>query len=921
MKLISRIALILALSALLSSCGDSSTAEDHAVAARAYMDNKDYAAALIEFRNAAHKAPDNSEVRYELARLSLATGDFTSAEKEISRAEQLGLDKAIAQPILIESLFRLQRYDEVTQVGETFEEGMPKYQRAKSAALVGQSYIALEEYAKAEKSMLFALSVDPASVEAMIGMSILSAIKSRADKAMDWALKARDADPSSDRAWSAVGDVESSMGDSDAAYKSYSEAITRANYITLDVAKRARMEIETARYTEAESSISQLRQSPYAEYWYLDHLSGLLHFSASRYQDAANAFDASLIAVPGYVESLLYAALSHIQLGHIEQASALAERVDRELPRSLKAKRLKGLVLLEKGDFDGAQEVLLAIEQDDVKNVDLIRLLGMLQLYKGNTREALKYSSKLLAIAPNSTQTKEFQMLTSLIAGEDLSTYVPDLSGSKEAYNREVLLAISDFKEGRAAAARERAQKLAKDYPAALDPLQIVAATYLAIGDWEAGRKATHKILEVFPGNKDALMNLAKLELITGNNERVGKTLAELMERYSGDSDVFLFAYDMNFRLGDTKTALQTLEAGLSTVENKADLSRALISSYFANKDYQRVIGTANDIDDDQLGLSPEIVEMIGLSYASRGNFSLAIKSLNRFMKLQAPTSRSYSNYGDVLAKAADTGGAIAAYKSAISLDPDDLGIRIKLINLLGQTGQIEQADTILEEAVIRFGTIPDLVASEGWLALVKKDFGHAEQKFRESLENQSTAKNTILLARALCYQGKPEQCLGVLDEWLRTHPDDLDVLLHKAGSFLGQENAEKALESYQAILKFYPQHVPTLNNVAWLSRESDIQYALATAEKAYTLASDDPFVLDTLGNLKVLSGEYEEGLSLLRKAEQRAPSDRQIQLHLADTLLKGLKPREAKRVLDKIIVSAPESEEARQAEILLKTL
>ena len=75
------------------------------------------------------------------------------------------------------------------------------------------------------------------------------------------------------------------------------------------------------------------------------------------------------------------------------------------------------------------------------------------------------------------------------------------------------------------------------------------------------------------------------------------------------------------------------------------------------------------------------------------------------------------------------------------------------------------------------------------------------------------------------------------------------------------------------------------LNNLAWLYHLEGNPLALATAEKAHAMLPDSPEVADTFGWLLVQSQRVDDGLNVLKTAAQQAPSNPQIQFHLAYAL------------------------------------
>ncbi len=144
---------------------------------------------------------------------------------------------------------------------------------------------------------------------------------------------------------------------------------------------------------------------------------------------------------------------------------------------------------------------------------------------------------------------------------------------------------------------------------------------------------------------------------------------------------------------------------------------------------------------------------------------------------------------------------------------------------------------------------------------------------------------------------------------------------MERAGAYLTFERNAEAIATYEKILEANPLHVPTLNNVAWLYRDSAPAKAMEYIQRAQNLAPTDPFVLDTLAMLTLQSGDVARAYNLIEEAARRAPANLDIQLHLGEIQLKQGRSAEARKTLDALVRSAPESAQAKAAGALINTL
>lgn len=921
MKFLSSLFLSGVLALFLAACGDNTTDAQHLQQAKSYIDRGDNAEAIIELRNGAKKAPENSEIRYELGKLLLATGDFLSAEKELLRAQSLGVDSASLQPFIVDALFKQGSNEDVVAEAAALANGLSPTQQAYILAVAAKSQVMLDQLDEANVLIEQALALDAEQVDAMVARAMVFVKADERVKGMEWLTKARELDDAAPQVWALIGDIEVLNGAPALAFKSYTKAIDLRPYITLTSAKRLRAALAANMLDEAGTDLQRLDNSGFKNYWYVKHLAALLGFQQGDFQAAANGLDEVLAVAPDFVEALIYGAASHTYLGNYEQAQTLVSRLATKPFLGVQTGRLQGALLFNQGDFKGAEKILADLESKTPGNPTLLQLLAKVNLVSGNAAMAERYANRLLAIDKDSAVAQELLTLAKLMSGQDLQAQFGGLVDMENPYQRQLFLAISEFHQGRAVSARNKAIQLHKDFPDAAEPKRLIAASYLALQQWDGARAALNDVLKTQPGEITTLMNFATMEFVTGNQDAVAGWLEQLSSLHPKNAKAVSFVYDYYLRLGDAETALAMLDAGVGSVNNNGELLNKLIQHYFITENYDQVIEKARGLSDQRLEKTPQLLEMLAISQGRKGQFSQAVLSMRKFMTLVTPTARSYSTYAELLQGAGNSAAAVKSLMSAVTLAPDNIELRTSVVRSLAKSGQYENAKLLLGEGIVKHGRTSELTGLDGWISLLEKDYPAAQSKLAESVDLGASSDTVILLARALAYQGDSTRSLEVLNERLATEPQNLKLLLHKAGLYLAKGEEAAALTVYNEVLIYYPEHLATLNNVAWLSRENNIELALATAKKAYALSPRDPFVLDTYGDITVLAGNYSEGVELIREALQRAPGDNQIKLHLARVLIKGEDNEEARRLLEAIVSSAPESDLGREAAKIIGTL
>ena len=83
------------------------TAEEYIQQAQVFVEQGDNRAAIVELKNAVQQSPRLASARFELGKIYIAENDFDSAEKELSKALDLGYPSNKVIPFLSEALQRI----------------------------------------------------------------------------------------------------------------------------------------------------------------------------------------------------------------------------------------------------------------------------------------------------------------------------------------------------------------------------------------------------------------------------------------------------------------------------------------------------------------------------------------------------------------------------------------------------------------------------------------------------------------------------------------------------------------------------------------------------------------------------------------------------------------------------------------------
>lgn len=908
-----------------TGCDARSPAEQVAEA-KVLMEKGNLQDARIQLKNALQADANLLEARWMLGQVSLASGDGAAAEKEIRKAIELGFDPASAQPELLESINLQGAPDRVIKESDSIEIGVSDVDHASILGLRGQALALTGNFAAAGDTLQQALALDSGSVTALVGMALKQGLLRDYDSAREWLAKAMKADPSSQEAWSLLGQVELEQGHAAEAETAFNKAIALRQYSSLEIARRALARVELQKYAEADADISALKKAGFAEDPYVNYVAGVSYFAQSKFSEASEAFEASKKAMPQpYLPREYYMAATYLNLHQLEQARQQAALVNSIDPKSAAAKRLLGATQIVQSELEAATEVLSKAITDSPEDIVMLRMLGYVALLVGNTAQAVEYYERALALDPGSAQVKDELGLAKLIGGQNLdaasASEFGEAASGNERFSQEFLRALASFRDGDLDSALKQARSLSVRYPENVEPLKLMAACHLANGEWDTAKGELERVLQLKPNEPSATRNLAAVETRAGNPEAARKLLRGLVAAYPEDEKGIVSLARLDGQLDGAEAGLKTLEQASEQHPDALMVRSELARAYLGLGRFDRVLEVTRGLTPEQAKKAPELLEIRGTTQLKSADVASAQATFKQWTELTPESPQAHFFYAESLIQGGDTQGAGVALQRSINLDSKYLPARVGEIKVLVTNNDVAKAKERLTALRADFGAPPEVLGIEGWFALGVGDFATATARFSELLKTRPDSELMVLYARSMWGEKKHDQAIAEMNQWMQDHPNDYEVGMQLAEAYQITDKRQSAMGIYKNLIKQYPDSVPALNNLAWLGRDNDLEQSIRYAERANGLSPNDPLVMDTLGRLLVQRGEKDRGHELIEAAAKGAPDNLDIQLHFAEVLSAQGRKSEAKSLLERVVKAGGESPAATAAKSALAAI
>ncbi|MFZ5467002.1 MAG: tetratricopeptide repeat protein [Pseudomonadota bacterium] len=218
--------------------------------------------------------------------------------------------------------------------------------------------------------------------------------------------------------------------------------------------------------------------------------------------------------------------------------------------------------------------------------------------------------------------------------------------------------------------------------------------------------------------------------------------------------------------------------------------------------------------------------------------------------------------------------------------------------------GRARQGEVRLD-ALIRIATIDArqgrLDQARAHLAKARAETDATEEQVRLFLAETDLVKQS----------GQPAAALDVLDEALRLHPGEPDLLYTRALLADQLDRFEEAEANLRAILAQDPDHPEALNALGYTLAQRNIRLdeAFELVDKALKLSPDNPAILDSMGWVLFRQGKPAEAEGFLRRAYAREP-DGEIAAHLAEVVAALGRRDEALQLIGEALARDPDRRE-----------
>ena len=897
------------------------TPEKFIASGKAYLEKRDFPAAVIQFKNAVQKDPDAPEPRYLLGIALEEEDDPTSAEIELRKALAAGYPSEVATPALVRVLLARGQFEKALSEATRQLNSSPA--KAELLALSGDGQLGLGKLEEARTAFSSALSMEPENETATLGMSKLAAATGEPSRAHQLVDEVVARNPSSRQGLLLKGDLLVAERRDKEAAQAFGKAIELRPYSVRVYLVLVPLLVRSGDVEGAETRLAALKKiasrSPFTQY--LDALVAAKKGDRTR---AGNSIQAAVNGAPEYAPALLLAGSIAYEAGNYGQAEEYLRKALPATPNQTYPRRLLVSTYLRTGQLDRAREALEPLLKLAPDDPTILVLAGEVALANRQLPQAAGYYQKALALDPKNALTRTRLGQTRLAQG-DAQRAMQELEAASGAdasqYQADVALIVLHLNRREFDKAQTAADTLAKKQPD--NPLthNLAGLVKLAKKDQAGARSSFEQAMRLQPTYFPAARNLALLDVRDGKRDAAKQRYETILAKDPKSEMALLALVEMAQQTGAPAQEIdKAMDRAVAANPGSARVRIIKVNQLLQRGDLKAALSAAQQAQ-AALPQDLQILDALGRAQLAAAEYNQAVATFGKLASLMPKSAGPLMAQAQAYTSAKDWGGALQVIQKAIDVQPELVEPRVGQVRIAIQSGRLEEARSGAHALQKRWPSQPVGYLAEVEVLAARKDYAPAERLLRGALEKLKSPVLAIRLYTLLEEQGHKEEAEAFATTWTQQNPKDTLVEAFAGGLSLQRKDYAEAVRWYKSSLKTQPNNAVTLNNLAWALGQLQDKSALEYGEKALSLAPKSPAVLDTVGWLYVERGDVNRGLELLNKAHSLAPNLPSVQLNLAKALIKAGQETAAREQLD-MLAKLPAGTPIRdEAEKLLSSL
>jgi tetratricopeptide (TPR) repeat protein len=728
---------VLAASVSLLSCsGDPQKSKvKYLASADRYFANKDYAAAIIEYRKAIAQDAHFGEARLKLGNAYQAIGDTQNAYAEHIRAADLMPDNVQAQLRAGSMLLSVGQYPEAKARALAALAKDPK--NVDGLVLMGNALAGLKDFDNAINQVEEALENNPSVMLAYANLGMFQLAKGQRTAAEAAFKRATNVDPKSVVAHLNLGSFYWSAGQLDEAEREFKTAFNLDAKAAATSRALATFYTSNGRRAEAEPFLKIFSAT--------DESAGLVladyYLGDGRFKEAVAVLEPLSNQKNSFVPAKLRLAALDFGQNRRPQAYATLEEVLKREPTNGRTLEMKARFLVLERRFDEALKIVDSVIKRDPSALGSFYIRGVCLKATDKADQALDTFQELLKKVPSSVAV-QLEVAQLRLARGDVTVALEVLSGVVKAHPRSgpahFLLGQALLRTGDLDGAERQFVGVTKGLPSSGEAQAWLGLVYQAKRDLARSRSAFNHAEQVEPKSRAALIGLLSADLIEKKYDSARARVQSALAERPKDAGLLVLAGNTYVAMNDTKKA-------------------------------ESAFGTALEVDSTNL----EAFSKLAVLYHAQGRLEEAKTSYEQFARLHEKPVVAMTFLGMIAELQKNPGEARKRYQRALELDSRAAIAANNLAWMYAETSEnLDLALELAQTAKAQLPDVPQVNDTLGWV-YYKKGMATLAVTYLREASRQGPARADIQYRLGLAYMkaGDQKNARLSLEQALKMNP------------------------------------------------------------------------------------------------------------------------------------------------------
>ena len=894
----------LAIALLVSACGGDNP-DTLVTSAQDYLNRQDAPAAIIQLKNALKERPDFIKARLMLGQALLATGDAQGAETEFKKAQDLGAPADDIVPQLVQTLLQTRQFDKITNDYANKQLNGEEAQ-ANLKTNVAIAWQRQGQQDKARESLNEALKAKPDYAPALLELARTSALSGDIEAALVGLDKVPRQSAAGAEALKLRGDLLLyTKRDMAGALAAYQESLQVNPAYKEGQAAIIELLLVQGKVDDAEKALQVLVKEAPGRVPTL-YLEAMLAYTKKDFKTTQEKIQNLLRLAPESYRGFELGGMAELQLGSMVQAEAMLSKALQLNPGLAMARR--GLVTtnIRLGRLDNAV-ALLPEEPKDGKdgNSDpaLLALAGQVYMLRGDIDRAQRYFARASSLDPKDPAKRTSLALSHLAAGQGDTAIgeLQNIAASDEGVVADMALINTLLRQGKTDQALKAIDALQKKRPADVVPPFLRGRALLQKGDKAGARKAMEQALQIDGNYFPAVGVLAVIDNAEKRPDEARARLEAAIKQQPANIQAYQLLLELRAAHGADKAELTgILRRAVDGAPNNPVPRQMLAEHYLRTGEPKEALTVAQNAT-AALPDNMQLLDVLGRAQLANGEHNQAQSSFNRMAALQPKSPLPYLRMSSAHLVAGDQAAAAEKLRKALEITPNLLQAQQGLASLAMAANKPDEALAIARTVQKQRPKEAAGYILEGEIQAAGKAWDKTIDAYRAGLKQVDNPELAVRLHSALQSAGKKADADRWAADWTRSHPKDASFPFYLGSQALSRNELPESLRQFERTLTLQPDNAIALNNRAWIKGQLGKEGALADAERANTLAPNQPPLMDTWAMLLSAANQHDKAVELQKKVVQLQPQQLGYKLNLAKIYLKAGRKDAARPLVDEL--------------------